>query len=118
MAKNNKVQTHFAATVTHITGVATYLWQSGEATGTITDAGVGNITLNLSANQGVDAAECACVCSSIEVGATWPRRVMHSVTHTSDVAKQIITTQEGAAGAVSAAADIGFAIWIVKNEIL
>jgi hypothetical protein len=43
---------------------------------------------------------------------------MHSVTHTSDVAKQIITTQEGAAGAVSAAADIGFAIWIVKNEIL
>ncbi len=114
MANKGKVVTHCAAFVEFSgAGVPSYSWQSGEFTGTITDSGVGDIVLNLNANQGIDATECACVCTPHNP-ANWPLRVMHSVTHSGDTTKKIDIAEEGAGGIASVVADICFSFWCVR----
>jgi hypothetical protein len=108
-------QVHAAAAVTYAGGaVPSYVWQSGAFTGTITDTGTGNMQLLLNANDGVDSTECAILLSARnQLNA--PRQVDFQATHTSDTSKQILCTEEGAAGAVSVAADVDFDIIIIKE---
>ena len=114
MADN--AQLFFAAAVAFAAGVPAYTWQSGAATGVITDTGVGDITLNFGANNGFDAAECAVFMNKRGAGNS-PRQVNFDFIHTTDIAKQIQISEEAAAGGASIAADVDFDIAVVKERI-
>lgn len=107
-----------AGSVAFPAGAPTWVWHSGEFTGVITDTGAGDCQLLMNAAQGIDAAECAVLLSVRGAVANWPRGVSCNCVHTSDISKQILLAQEGAAAGADAAADVAFDIVIVKYGLL
>jgi len=95
---------HAACSVVFAGGVPSFRWQSGEFTGVITDTGVGNISLNFNAANGVDITECAwsITCTPAAAGVQYE----FNVNTTSDLITQIVTWDEGAGPA--AVADVDF----------
>jgi len=109
--RDDNIKKTIIASVVFTAGAPSFLFQSGEFTGTITDNGTGDITLNLNAADAVDASECSIVCTPRAAQAASGLTSI-GVVHTSDTAKQITIVQEGAAGAASARADVNFDICI------
>ncbi len=93
---------HAACSVVFAAGVPSFRWQSGEFTGAITDTGVGNITLNFNAANGVDITESAWSLTARQAGA----QIEFNVVVTSDIAVQVVTWDEG--GGPAAVADVDF----------
>lgn len=100
-----KLRVIAAGSVLFTAGAPTFAFNSGDFVNAITDNGPGNITLTMKA--GLDSLNCAVVASP---RATLAASQLTTVgcTHTSDTAKLFTVLQEGAAGAVSAPADVNF----------
>lgn len=100
-----------AGSVVFTAGVPSFAWQSGDFAAAIADTGTGDISVTMS--QGVDATECAIVCTPRAAQAASGLTSI-GVVHTSDTVKQFTIVQEGAAGAASARADVNFDFVIVS----
>jgi hypothetical protein len=98
-------------------GVPTYTggWHSGALLDAITDNGVGDVSINLHADRGIDLNKCAIICCPhLAAAAAGLRHI--SVVHTSDTAKQITCGDEGGGGGASAAADFDFDFAIIGER--
>jgi len=97
-------------------GVPTYVWQSGEFTGVLTDTGVGDVGVLL-AGGGIDSDECV-VMASIRGTLAASQLTTVAVEHTSDTTKDVTILREGAMGAASAAADVSFDLLFIKTRLI
>ncbi len=116
MAGEN-LEIHGACAVSNATGTPAYTFNSGIFTGTIVDNGVGDYQLALNANDGFLAAECSCILTNRTVPHA-PRQCHHALVHTSPTSKQVLSTEEAAAGAASIAADLDFDLVVVKRKFV
>lgn len=99
---------HACARVTAATGA--FLVNSGFAAGANT--GMGVVTLDFPASHQLDATRAVVVCNPLGALAA-PANTTFGVTFTSDTRLTINIWQEGAAGAISAAANVDFQIIVI-----
>ena len=98
---------HAVGVITYAGGVPSFLWQSGEFA-SVGDTGVGDAAVTLQADKGVDASECAVICTPL--GTALNQNI--TVVHTSDTIKQCLL------GVAAAATDFNFQIAIYKLDIV
>lgn len=101
---------HAAASVQFIAGAPSFLWQSGEFQAAIVDNGVGDVTLQFQAANGIDATECSFLVTPRNNAA----RINISVEQVDDTDKRVRIFDEAAAGL----ADINFDLFVLRRVIV